>query len=373
MNSLKRRIAILSAPIGAGHLLAARAIREAVQDLYEDVDVVEATAFDFLPGNIGHRFLRLYLMILRCCPWLYQLAYRWGNQQGGSLWVRNVLNGWLARRADKWLQQQQATSIICTHATPAGIVSAWKKRYKKSIPLYGVITDYVIHSWWLYAEVDGYFVANEQLQAGLARRLAANQQVYASGIPIRAGFYQPEERAAFRQAQGIAPDAFVCLLMGGGNGLLPMETLVAQCRMLPKTHVVAITGSNEALYRRLAQRRPANVTVLGAVQDVWNWMQCADVLVSKAGGVTAAEATALGLPLVFYRPLPGQEIGNVRFLEAAGLAVRAETIEALLAALSRLAPATATRQRQKSERIPAARQIVITILGENNDSSAQKS
>ncbi len=365
MNKLKRRIVILSAPIGAGHMLAARAIREAALDLRDDIEVVEATAFDFLPGNIGHRFLRLYLMILRRCPWLYQAVYRWGNQQGGSLRVRNCLNGWLARRAHKWLQQQAAECIICTHATPAGIVSAWKKRYKKSVPLYGVITDYVVHSWWLYKEVDGYFVADEKIKTALTGRLQAKQQVHAAGIPIRAGFSQPADRAAFRRQKGIGPDAFVCLLMGGGNGLLPMELLLERCRALPNTHVVAITGSNEALYRRLTQRRHDNVTVLGSVHDVWNWMRCADVLVSKAGGVTAAEATALGLPLLFFRPLPGQEMGNVRFLEAAGAAVRVETVEALVAELERLASACSGERVAKPELQAAAQKIVITILGKN--------
>ena len=55
-------------------------------------------------------------------------------------------------------------------------------------------------------------------------------------------------------------------------------------------------------------------------------MRAADVLVGKAGGLTVSEALAVGLPLIIYNPVPGQELYNVDFLVnyGAGLLARDE-------------------------------------------------
>lgn len=371
---MNRQIILLSAPVGSGHLLAARAIRENIAEHYKNIDVVEATAFDFLPWNLGKLFLRVYLAILRCCPWLYQAAYRWGNQQSGSLMVRDCLNSWLAARAEKWLRRQQPFCIICTHATPAGIVSAWKRKYSKTVPLYGVVTDYVVHSWWLYPEVDAYFVAHENVKKMMVPRLWPHQAAHACGIPIRAGFSLPFDAMTFRREQVIAPDSFVCLLMGGGEGLLPMEELINCCSRLENVHVVAVTGGNAALYRRLLPLQSERVTVLGLVSDIWCWMKAADLLISKAGGVTAAEAMAVGLPLAFYRPLPGQEAGNVRFLQSLGAAVELKDMNGLQqhVQLLQAQKESGGKGKTKNDAVFAARHIVLTILGKNSASSGEK-
>eukprot|EP00578_Thalassiosira_sp_NH16_P016896 CAMPEP_0181120700 /NCGR_PEP_ID=MMETSP1071-20121207/24307_1 /TAXON_ID=35127 /ORGANISM="Thalassiosira sp., Strain NH16" /LENGTH=644 /DNA_ID=CAMNT_0023205395 /DNA_START=213 /DNA_END=2147 /DNA_ORIENTATION=+ len=58
---------------------------------------------------------------------------------------------------------------------------------------------------------------------------------------------------------------------------------------------------------------PGNVDVvpLGFVKNMAEYMVAADVLVSKAGPGTIAEAAAVGLPVMVTSHLPGQEAGNV--------------------------------------------------------------
>ena len=58
---------------------------------------------------------------------------------------------------------------------------------------------------------------------------------------------------------------------------------------------------------------PGNVDVvpLGFVKNMAEFMVAADVLVSKAGPGTIAEAAAVGLPIMVTSHLPGQEAGNV--------------------------------------------------------------
>jgi processive 1,2-diacylglycerol beta-glucosyltransferase len=64
------------------------------------------------------------------------------------------------------------------------------------------------------------------------------------------------------------------------------------------------------------------VRVLRFVDNVYDYMHAADVLVTKPGGLSTAEALVAQVPLVLCRPLPGQEERNARVLVEAGAAAR---------------------------------------------------
>ena len=105
-------ILLLSAPIGSGHKLAAQALEQSFA-LADNVQVVHGSIFDFFPGSIGNAFLRFYLWVLSYCPWLYELVYKWGNRQSGSLWLRNFINGTLASLAQDFDRQDQSRCCNC--------------------------------------------------------------------------------------------------------------------------------------------------------------------------------------------------------------------------------------------------------------------
>lgn len=152
----KYTILLLSAPIGSGHKLAAQALEQSFA-LAENVCVVHGSVFDFFPGSIGKAFLSFYLWVLSYCPWLYELAYKWGNRQSGSLWLRNLINSILAGLAQDFLTRTNPDAVIATHATPAGIMAIYKKKFKPDLLLGAVVTDYTVHKWWLCEGVDVYF------------------------------------------------------------------------------------------------------------------------------------------------------------------------------------------------------------------------
>ena len=141
----KYTVLLLSAPIGSGHRLAAEALEQAFADRPE-VEVIHGNIFDFFPQFLGKAFLGTYLWILKCCPWLYKLAYSWGNKQGGSLWLRELLNRLLAWLGGSYLRSVQPDAVIATHATPAGIIGYYKKQHPK-LWLGAVVTDFTIHRW----------------------------------------------------------------------------------------------------------------------------------------------------------------------------------------------------------------------------------
>lgn len=370
----KYTVLLLSAPIGSGHRLAAEALRE-VFSAKENVEVVHGNVFDFFPHFLGSTFLRCYLWILGCCPWLYELAYKWGNSQGGSLWLRGLINHTLALLCDSYLRQVNPDAVIATHATPAGIMGYYKKKHPELF-LGAVITDFTVHKWWLVDGVDAYFLADERLKS----KITVPSAVYSFGIPVRQAFKE-QDYAACRKAYGWSAAEKVCLIMGGGEGLLPMEEMLEAITAahISGLRLVAITGHNEKLAAKLRLRfsentwqatadknasyTPNPVEIYGFREDVPQMLAGADMIITKAGGLTCAEVLTSGLELLLYKPLPGQEQGNAGFLKAHYGANVCQNLAELVAAVRKIALAEQSAVPQKPlGNALAAEQICAFVL-----------
>ena len=372
-NNKKLKILILSAPIGSGHRMAAVALEEVLLRL-ENVEVVQGNVFAFFPSWLGNAFLKFYEKVLAFCPWLYALSYRWSNRDGGSLWMRNLINSILLHLGKAFIDEVKPDVVFSTHATPTGILSLYKQKYDNNLWLGVVVTDFTVHRWLVCPGVDAYFVADEKLlgqigdpadfcevKAGQACSEAGENKAHpspmlpvlcASGIPVRAAFAEQNDlaavRAEVRRRFGWPGDAFVCLLAGGGGGMLPMEEIVVSLynSKYKNIHVIAVAGHNDGLRKKLEAVRKAfmvkpvyaenrndaksvpaddpsrqsqnygfRLAVLGFTDEMPQLMQAADVVITKAGGVSLAECLACGANILIYHPLPGQEQGNTAFLQ----------------------------------------------------------
>ena len=351
MSNIRKKytVLLLSAPIGSGHRLAAEALREALSE-QADVEVVHGNVFDFFPHFLGSTFLRTYLWILGCCPWLYELAYKWGNQQSGSLWLRSLINRSLALLGSSYLQRVRPDAVIATHATPAGIMCYYKEKHPE-IFLGAVVTDFTVHKWWLCNGVDAYFVADARLK----EKITVPTQVQAFGIPLRQDFrrFDSFDYDACRKQYGWTSEERVCLVMGGGEGLLPMEEilLALQKKSIAGLRLVAITGNNAKLEQRLREQNVAGsatpIEIYGFRQDVPQLLAGADMIITKAGGLTCAEVLATGLELFIYKPLPGQERGNAAFLEQYYQAKVCDGLEQLVHAVAAASCQKGAKQGKK--------------------------
>lgn len=313
MDSNKQKITILllSAPIGSGHRLAAEALREQFAK-YENIDVIHGNIFDFFPSIIGTTFLRFYLWILSCCPWMYELAYKWGNRENGSIWLRSILNKALLALGSNFLRRVKPDAVIATHATPAGIMTYYKQKHPE-VFLGAVVTDFTIHKWWLCDGVDAYFIADERLR----EKITVPSEIIPYGIPVREQFLQ-NNRAQCRAGFAWKDEEHICLLMGGGEGLLPMEQLLQALinTEIKGLRLIAITGHNSKMEQTLREKFSYydQLEIYGYREDVPQLMAGADMIITKAGGLTSAEVLASNLELIIYKPLPGQEQGNAAFL-----------------------------------------------------------
>ena len=339
MNS-KSRILFISTPVGAGHTRAAQAVQQAVQRINPSSETQLVNMFDFFPPIIGRTILRGYLLILRLYPSLYGSMYDWGNNSVAALAGRDMINRYLADRMLQFIKQYNPDAIVCTHATPAGLTACLRRNGQISMPVFAVITDFVLHRLWVYADVDHYYVSHSLLQEQLQQLGISQAKSLAAGIPVSAEYACLRRNEELLQQFQFTSNLPVILIMGGGGGLLPMDDIIGSiCRHFSDdVQIIAVTGHNDKLYHRLQARHKhkKNVCILGFVNYIPALMALAAVIISKPGGMTSAEALCAGLPLIIYRPIPGQEEGNAQYLTSLGVAKQVNDVTDLPQALGQL-------------------------------------
>jgi UDP-N-acetylglucosamine:LPS N-acetylglucosamine transferase len=79
--------------------------------------------------------------------------------------------------------------------------------------------------------------------------------------------------------------------------------------------LIVICGRNDVLRQRVtAMPSHMPIRAVGFVEHVADLMRSADLLLTKAGGLTLAEAFSCDVPVVVHDLLPGQEAGNLEFV-----------------------------------------------------------
>ncbi|MBR6902303.1 MAG: hypothetical protein IKN39_00220 [Clostridia bacterium] len=99
---------------------------------------------------------------------------------------------------------------------------------------------------------------------------------------------------------------------------------------MPKdAHLVAICGNNRRLYSSLIKEKAPNVTVVGYTSRIPIYMDAADVILTKPGGLSSTEAAVKHLPMIFIDAVPGCETRNLDFFISHGFADTGDTAHAL--------------------------------------------
>lgn len=306
------RVLILSATFGGGHWSAAAAIEHYLTTHYPGELEVRVIDFfeEFVPSlNVLARFA--YQQSVHFFPVAYGTFFELSNKMPTNPVVHELRVMGMAR-ARKYLSEWSPAAVVSTFPVAGGVVADLKQ--DRPLVSATVITDFGAHRTWLHPATDLYFVACEEVREDLVVRGVPWDRIAVSGIPIRESFSRDLDVAECRQALGLA-DRYTVMLAPAGGGAADAAALASDIAG-SGIQVAAVAGRSERLHRRLAAaaERTDLLKVFGFVAEMPRMMKAADVLVGKAGGLTVSEALAMGLPLLIFNPVPGQEVYNVDFL-----------------------------------------------------------
>lgn len=367
----RKRVLVLSASAGAGHVRAAEAVVRAFALSGAAREVRHVDTLAYTNKLFRHLYSKTYVEMVNKMPevlgWLYdQLDKPWQHERR-----RLALDKLNTRPFVKLLGEYRPDLIVCTHFLPAEIISWLKAKGRADFPQAIVVTDFDVHAMWLCRHSEHYFVALEETRVHLERLGIPAARISVTGIPIDPVFAEPKDKQEMRAKHGLAADRTTILLSAGGVGVGPVEHMVeALAEMEHAAQVVALCGRNEELrgrVERLAGRvtpgRRITVKAVGHTTAMDEYMSAADILLGKPGGLTTAEALAKGLAFVVVNPIPGQEERNSDHLLEEGVAIRCNNLPALAYKIDRLLsdPARFDAMRAAARRMArpdAARDIV---------------
>jgi 1,2-diacylglycerol 3-beta-galactosyltransferase len=338
MNDLPSKpphILFLFSDTGGGHRSATQAIIEALQLEFDDR--ITTQMVDIFLNHAPHPFSYLpkwYPYMVRF-PEVWGVGYKLSNGNRRARLIVESAYPYVRRSLHKLIDHYPADMIVSVH--PLANDPFLHALGKHHPPFFTVVTDLVTtHALWYHQDVDICFVPTEDArQRGLLANLKP-EQLKVVGLPVADQFCQPNrDKNALRHQLAWPIEYPVVLLVGGGEGMGPLEkTAVAIAEANLPITLVIVAGRNEELKKRLrAMHWPITTLIYGFVQEMPDFMQAADVLVTKAGPSTISEALIAGLPMILYSHLPGQEDGNVDYVISEGVGVWAPNSKDIIAAL----------------------------------------
>ncbi|HEY9179878.1 MAG TPA: glycosyltransferase [Candidatus Baltobacteraceae bacterium] len=324
---MTKRALFLISDTGGGHRSAASAITAALDEITQPYrfehridDVAAHCSFPLTQLGWG------YSTALRYAPPVYgALYYATNGRRRYKALVRFCEPLYRERLRDLFTNYQPDVIVSVHPLLNHAALRARADAHMQHIPIVTVITDLgKVHESWLMPEADAVVVpAREVYERALSRGVQPSR-LRMLGQPISPKFDDVVGTKAELRAQlGLPQNTFVTLLMAGGEGGGKlMQTTMALAKAKLPMHLVVVCGRNETLRLKLddlAGMLPTPMTVLGFTNKIPELMRTADLLVTKAGPGTLAEANAAQLPVVVYDYVPGQERGNVEFVRHNGI------------------------------------------------------
>lgn len=333
------RILVFSAAFGNGHLRAAEAVIEGLRIIEPSAIVTHVDFGDFLSKRFNSVVKKLYIEMIKHSPKLWGKFYYQTSKLLPNSRIQRFLNQLGRSEFLKYIQEFDPDLILCTYPTVSSILAQLRLEHILQVPVITVITDYTVHSHWVHPGVDRYMVACEEVKEMLVTSGVLANRIHVTGIPISPKFETKLDRELITSKLGIKSDLPTFLVMGAYGSL---ESTKRICKKLTDSAVpvqtIIVCGNNEKLYHSLQEvvtnaRNP--LVRLGYADNMEELMSVTDLIITKAGGLTVTEALTKHLPLVIYKPIPGQEGENANFVQSIGAGQVADTEEELERMLNR--------------------------------------
>lgn len=324
----KTKALILYASYGDGHLQTARALKESfeAQGFQTVMADLFAEAHPVINRLTRYFYLKSYAWFPRIYGWLYSSTKNMGHD---SVWSRHF-HAFGIHKLRSILDREKPQFVINTF--PMLVMPELNRRGVR-VPCYTVITDFTLHRRWVHPDTEKFYVATDGLKKQLSGLGIPAEKICASGIPIKKMFCRPADCGSIFRKFNLSPGKKTLLIMAGAYGVLRgLSEICRETSQLPGVQTVIVCGNNETLQEKLEERfaENPNIRVLGFVKDIHELMSVSSCLVTKPGGITLSEALCANLPIVLFRPVPGQERENAEYLVGAGAAVIAESCPELI-------------------------------------------
>ncbi len=329
------KVLVLSCNTGQGHNSAGRSIVAEFQSRGIECEMLDALAFDSeLASKVVcgvHNKGTLHV------PRLYGIGVSVAkvlDRISKKRSVCYVANSTYAAALNQYIIDNGYDTLILPHVFPSETITRIRRKFKTAFSAYFIATDYAYPPFLSDTDLDGYFIPHKDLSLNFAKVGIAREKLIPLGIPVSADFAVKTDRPEARRALGLPEEGSFLLVMTGSMGYGDTEPLVKELlrRASEDTHILVMGGNNEKMKSRLRRRygKDERLHIIDFTKQVSLYMDAADLLFTKPGGLSSTEAAVKGIPTIHTKPIPGWEEENIEFFRKHGLSLTGPEVEDLV-------------------------------------------
>jgi len=350
------RVLILSATTGGGHMRAANALKDYILSKDSESVVEIYDTINYVSPFINKAVTSGYVYLATKTPYIFGTLYKGSDKNTPINKTVEITVNQLRKRLTPMIDDFKPDIVITTHSFATELICSLKVSEKLTFPVISIMTDFAIHQTYINKGVNAYVLSSEEMVNQMLERGVDKRKVYNFGIPVKKEFLESIDLQSAFEEEGLDPALPTMLIMAGSFGVTDVLKVYHKIvKSAADFQIIVITGKNEKLYqtfekylakieinntmyeirqahpdikkhtsmRSSKHRKPSKPTKLIFFTDkVERYMQMADVIVTKPGGLTVTEAIATGLPLAIFKAIPGQEEQNADYLVRNGMAIR---------------------------------------------------
>lgn len=322
---------VVYAYAGIGHKKAADAVAGALSKS-SGTEVINIDVLGHTNAIFKFLYPRIYLFLITRASLLWGFFYYLLDLRFIDIFMaplRRVFHRVHAKRFIRYLIRENPDAVVCTHFLPAEVISYLKRRGIFKGRLITIITDFMPHSFWMARGSDYFVAAIERTKKDLVRRGIEEARIKVFGIPCEAKFAISSPKENVMNKLALEKGFFNLLIMGGGFGTGPVKDIIASLSTMESDvrdglQLIVICGKNKKLLEELNHLKPGagvKLAIFGFMDNINEFMDISDCIITKSGGLTVSEALSKSLPMIIIDPIPGQETRNCRILSGYGTAV----------------------------------------------------
>ena len=340
-ESRPRHVLIISADIGEGHDLPARAVAREFRD--EDPDAVVS----IVNGLPAMGWFLTYLLrensafMFRWVPWWFDFQYRLFMSFAPTRWLAlRLLTGLGRRGLMRLIRAHNPDVIVSTYPGVTAVLGELRRTGRLRVPCYSSVTDLAGMQFWAHPGIDMHFVTHPETIEEVESIAGPGSARWAKP-PTSPAFLAARSRADARRALGLPTDETkVIAVSGGGWGVGDLLGATRAALEVPGAIVLCLCGRNDKLRRRVTRELGSEprLRIMGFTDRMGDVLAASDALVHSSAGLTVLEAIIRGCPVISY----GFGYGHVRVSNQAllkfGLAQVAQTVDEIGPDLERALP-----------------------------------
>lgn len=327
-------VLILSMTVGQGHNSTSRALRDSLEKRGCTCEILDT--YKFLNRAIGAAFDKGYTAMGRFWPRLneniYSAAEKYNGRSDMKMYFPWLFADFSKVKMQKYIEETKPKVIVCSIVLTAILITTLidSGDMDDSIKTYGIVTDYSLHPFWEYTEMDYFVCPNELMMPAMNVRGIEDKRILPIGIPIHEKFAKSMPQEEARVQLGLEQGLFTILIAAGGMGFSGLPLAVSELDQLEDVQIIAICGTNKRMKEKMEQMEFKNkVHILGYVKNMDEYMDACDVVVTKPGGLSTSESIAKCKPIILTKPMPGVENMNHAFLLNNSLALHSNKYQPL--------------------------------------------